>query len=73
MARTMIPKAPILGLEDVALRLNVNAATVRTWTKQRKISCTRIGKVYRFSEKDVEDFLSRGRMEYEELPIAVPA
>ena len=54
-----------LDMDEVAERFNVTRMTVWSWTKKRMIAYTRIGRSYRFSERDVAEFLQRGRFEYE--------
>ena len=54
-----------LDIGAVAKRFNVGRMTVWQWANKRQIAYTKIGRSMRFSEQDVEEFLQRGRVEYE--------
>ena len=59
-----------LDINDVAERLCVSRMTVWQWTRKKRIAYTRIGRAYWYSEQDVEEFLARGRVEYEPETVA---
>ena len=56
-------EAPIYTVYDVADILQISHHTVRNWARTKNISSTKYGREFRFSEKDVESFVARSRIE----------
>lgn len=46
---------------EVADRLQVNLKAVRGWLRIGKLKGAKIGKYWRITERDLEDFVSTGR------------
>lgn len=42
--------------KEIARRYGVNDATVCDWVKKKKVTALKIGREYRFREKDLEAF-----------------
>ena len=47
----------LLNVKEVADRLNVTESAVRKWVLERRIGFQKVGRLLRFSEKNIEDFL----------------
>jgi excisionase family DNA binding protein len=57
------PRAlPLLSVDDVAERLNVSTKTIRRLIARRRLRATRIGRVIRIQEADVEYLIATGTM-----------
>jgi excisionase family DNA binding protein len=52
---------PVLTIEDVAARLNVNRRLVRKLMDEGRLRFVRVGNVYRFREAWLEAFIDGGR------------
>jgi excisionase family DNA binding protein len=48
-----------LSAEDIAERLSVGSATVRSWLRQGKLKGVRAGRLWRVKESDLQTFLER--------------
>ena len=49
----------LLSLKEVAEYMKVHEVTVRRWVKENRIKSLRVGKLIRFREQDVEDWMER--------------
>ncbi|MDB1590668.1 helix-turn-helix domain-containing protein, partial [Enterococcus faecalis] len=49
----------MLSVEQLAQELNVTTRTIRNYLKEGKIKGTKIGGQWRFSERDIYDFLGK--------------
>jgi len=54
----------MLSVEDVAAELGVNPETVRVWIRSGELVALSIGKGYRISRADLDDFIRRRRTDY---------
>lgn len=54
----------MLSVEDVADELGVNPETVRVWIRSGELVALGIGKGYRISRADLDDFIRRRRTDY---------
>lgn len=54
-----IPGRPEIGTFEAARRIGVSVPTVRLLTERGELAGWRIGKVYRFSEQAINEFLNR--------------
>jgi excisionase family DNA binding protein len=54
----------MLSVEDVADELGVNPETVRVWIRSGELVAFSIGKGYRISRADLDDFMRRRRTDY---------
>ena len=54
----------MLSVEDVAGELGVNPETVRVWIRSGELVAFSIGKGYRISRTDLDDFIRRRRTDY---------
>lgn len=54
----------MLSVEDVADELQVNPETVRVWIRSGELVALSIGKGYRISRADLDDFIRRRRTDY---------
>jgi excisionase family DNA binding protein len=54
----------MLSVEDVADELGVNPETVRVWIRSGELVALSIGKGYRISRADLDDFIRRRRTDY---------
>jgi excisionase family DNA binding protein len=54
----------MLSVEDVAAELGVNPETVRVWIRSGELVAFSIGKGYRISRADLDDFIRRRRTDY---------
>jgi len=52
-----------IGIEDLAIYLNVSTNTVRSWVWQRKIPYCKIGRLVKFDLKEIENWLKDKRVE----------
>jgi len=50
----------LLTVEEVAAFLNVKIARVYEAVRDRRLRARRVGRLLRFSRRDVEEFLDRG-------------
>lgn len=57
------PPVELLGPADVAQRLGVSARWVRAAAASGRLPHHRVGRLIRFDPADVDDFLSRSRVE----------
>jgi excisionase family DNA binding protein len=54
----------MLSVEEVATELGVNPETVRVWIRAGELVALSIGKGYRISRADLDDFIRRRRTDY---------
>jgi excisionase family DNA binding protein len=54
----------MLSVEEIANELGVNPETVRVWIRSGELLAYSIGKGYRISRADLEDFIMRRRTDY---------
>jgi len=54
----------MLSVEEVADELGVNPETVRVWIRSGELVALSIGKGYRISRADLDDFIRRRRTDY---------
>jgi excisionase family DNA binding protein len=54
----------MLSVEEVAGELEVNPETVRVWIRSGELVAFSIGKGYRISRDDLDDFIRRRRTDY---------
>ena len=54
----------MLSVEDIADELGVNPETVRVWIRSGELVALSIGKGYRISRADLDDFIRRRRTDY---------
>jgi excisionase family DNA binding protein len=54
----------MLSVEDIAAELGVNPETVRVWIRSGELVALSIGKGYRISRADLDDFIRRRRTDY---------
>ena len=55
----------MLSVEDIADELGVNPETVRVWIRSGELVALSIGKGYRISRADLDDFIRRRRTDYQ--------
>jgi excisionase family DNA binding protein len=60
----MVMPDKMLSVEDVADELGVNPETVRVWIRSGELVALSIGKGYRISRADLDDFIRRRRTDY---------
>ncbi len=46
-------------VKEVAHRFSVTERTIQNWIKTGKLRATKVGKIIRISESDMQEFLSR--------------
>lgn len=49
----------LLTYKDVAMRLAVSPQTVRVWVMKQKIPFIKIGRLVRFKEEEIEQWIER--------------
>lgn len=54
----------MLSVEDIANELGVNPETVRVWIRSGELVALSIGRGYRISRADLDDFIMRRRTDY---------
>jgi len=54
----------MLSVEEIADELGVNPETVRVWIRSGELVAYSIGKGYRISRADLDDFIRRRRTDY---------
>lgn len=54
----------MLSVEEIANELGVNPETVRVWIRSGELVALSIGKGYRISRADLDDFIRRRRTDY---------
>lgn len=54
----------MLSVEEVADELSVNPETVRVWIRSGELVAYSIGKGYRISRVDLDNFINRRRTDY---------
>ncbi len=54
----------MLSVEEIADELGVNPETVRVWIRTGELVALSIGKGYRISRADLDDFIRRRRTDY---------
>jgi excisionase family DNA binding protein len=57
------PKAPLIDVNEAALRLGVSPRFVRRLVDERRIPFHKIGKFVRFDPADVDRYIVRGRVD----------
>ena len=58
----------MLSVEEVAKELAVNPETVRVWIRSGELVALSIGRGYRISRADLDDFIRRRRTDYKKQP-----
>jgi len=58
-ANEQIDKAPLLSIQEVAVRFKVTKATIHNWIKRGIITGKKMGKGRYFDEKEVRDSIDR--------------
>ncbi len=58
----------MLSVEEVAKELAVNPETVRVWIRSGELVALSIGRGYRISRTDLDDFIRRRRTDYKKRP-----
>ena len=48
-------------IKEVAAKLKVTEATVRKWVLEKRIGYQKVGRLLRFTEKNIEDFITRSK------------
>lgn len=51
----------LLSIKDVSRILNVRESTLRAWVFQRKIPCVRLGRLVRFRERDLQQWINENQ------------
>ena len=54
----------MLSVDEIADELGVNPETVRVWIRSGELVAFSIGKGYRISRADLDDFIRRRRTDY---------
>ena len=54
----------MLSVEEIANELGVNPETVRVWIRSGELVALSIGRGYRISRTDLDDFIRRRRTDY---------
>lgn len=49
-----------IGTEEAAKYLDVKVATIRKWLKDKKIPAHKIGKLWKFKKKELDDWVKSG-------------
>jgi excisionase family DNA binding protein len=60
----MVMPDKMLSVEEIADELGVNPETVRVWIRTGELVALSIGKGYRISRADLDDFIRRRRTDY---------
>jgi excisionase family DNA binding protein len=55
----------MFSVEDIAGELAVNPETVRVWIRTGELVALSIGRGYRISRADLDDFIRRRRTDYQ--------
>ena len=50
---------PLLTIEEAAALLGVKTQTLYLWVSQRRVPCRKIGRLVRFTETDLEEFIEK--------------
>ena len=58
----------MLSVEEIADELEVNPETVRVWIRSGELVALSIGKGYRISRADLNEFIRRRRTDYKKKP-----
>lgn len=59
MSNTQILSKPLLTVHDAADMLKVQEATIRQWIRSRRIRAIKLGKEWRITVPDLEEFLQK--------------
>jgi len=62
----------LLTVREVSERLSIPERTVRKFLFERRLARTKIGRLVRVSESDLETFIRQGRIEAEPPQVASP-
>ena len=58
-----LPSAPLIDIDQAAVRLGVTPRFVRRLVDERRIPFHKIGKFVRFDPADIDRYIVRGRVE----------
>lgn len=61
----VMPKAPLLTLEEAAERVRTSVWTIRRWIREGKLVGVRVGNQLRVDSEDLEEFIRRGKTNQE--------
>jgi excisionase family DNA binding protein len=50
---------PLLTIEEAAALLGIKTQTLYLWVSQRRVPCRKIGRLVRFTETDLEEFIEK--------------
>jgi excisionase family DNA binding protein len=64
------PQKPLVGIEQAALFLSVTPRMVRRLWTLRQLAGVKVGRLVRFSEDDLSDYIARQRVEATQSPVA---
>lgn len=67
-----VPGEQFLGIEEVAVRLQVSDQTIRRWIKSGKLSAYKPGREWRISPDDLEEFLKSYSYPKVQAPLPSP-
>ena len=53
------PKSRLMSVDELAEYLNLGKQTIYNWLQQKKISGIKIGKVWRFDRKYIDEWIKK--------------
>ena len=53
----MVENDKWVNLNDIADYLSVSPDTIRSWIKQKKIPCYKLGKMYKFKLSEIDEWV----------------
>jgi excisionase family DNA binding protein len=51
-----------VNLANIAVHLSMSEDTVRTWVKEGRLPCYRVGKRYKFKISEVDEWIRTGKI-----------
>ena len=57
-----------VNIEDVAEHLSMREDTVRTWVREGKLPCIKVGKRYKFKLSEIDEYLRNAASSASEEP-----
>ena len=51
-----------VNIEDVAEHLSMREDTVRTWVREKKLPCVKVGKRYKFKLSEIDEWIREGKI-----------